>query len=489
MLAGQTPYHSDTPIGLAFKHIMEPPPRLLDIRPDLPPALDSVIAQAMAKEPSQRFASANGLLTALEAALAPHVALRTRPPEPPPTMLPSQPGATVFPSAGQGEASVESLPDQRARPPAAPPLSPYPPSLEPARPRPTPIWPLLLGGVALFGVLAVGVVVFTVISLLNQATPTPGTLTSVAQVTATVPVVGEATSAGAPTEAATTAPTDAPVGEPTVAPTEVPLPTDTTAPPTPEAPTSVPTPVAGATQISPVDGMAQVYVPAGEFGMGSDTGLDDQRPMHIVYLDSYWVDSTEVTNAMYGLCVAAGACTEPLALGSITRSSYFGEAAFADYPVLFVNWPQAQAYCAWAGRRLLTEAEWEKAARGDDLRLYPWGNEPPDPTRLNFQASDLQDTVAVGQYPSGASPYGALDMAGNASEWVFDFYDPAYYEVSPSENPNGPSQTGCPGGDCRVLRGGNWNSRDEEATATFRLFYGVNDSRDAFSIRCGQTAD
>jgi formylglycine-generating enzyme required for sulfatase activity len=235
--------------------------------------------------------------------------------------------------------------------------------------------------------------------------------------------------------------------------------------------------------------MVQVFVPAGPFGMGNDAGPADQRPMHVVYLDSFWIDRTEVTNARYAACVNAAGCTPPLSLGSIKRSSYFNNPAFANFPVLFVTWPQARDYCEWAGRRLPTEAEWEKAARGDDLRLYPWGNQAPDATRLNFQPSGVGDTVAVGQFPSGASPYGVLDMAGNASEWVLDFYDPAYYGVSPGENPPGPAQTGCPGGDCRVLRGGNWNSRDEEATATFRLFYGPNDSRDAFSIRCARTAD
>ncbi len=486
MLAGQTPYHSDTPIGLAFKHIMEPPPRLLDIRPDLPPALDGVIAQAMAKDPAQRFASANGLLTALEGALGSHVALRTRAPEPPPTILPSNPGATVLPSAVNFDNQAPV-----ARPPSAPPISPYPPSLAPAPARAGRMawWPLLLGGVALFGLLAVGVVAFTLISLFNQATGTPGPATSVAQATETLPVVGVPTSTDAvvdpPTEAPTTAPTEAQAEVPTET-TEAPAPTDTAAPPTTEV---LPTLAAGATQVAPADDMVQVYVPAGPFGMGNDEGLDDQRPMHIVYLDAYWVDRTEVTNAMYARCVTEGGCSAPLSLGSISRSSYFGNAAYDNFPVLFVNWPQAQAYCEWAGRRLLTEAEWEKAARGDDLRLYPWGNQAPDPSRLNFQASAITDTVAVGQYPSGASPYGALDMAGNASEWVFDFYDAGYYAVSASENPTGPAQTGCPGGDCRVLRGGNWNSRDEEATATFRLFYGPNDSRDAFSIRCGQPAE
>jgi formylglycine-generating enzyme required for sulfatase activity len=233
--------------------------------------------------------------------------------------------------------------------------------------------------------------------------------------------------------------------------------------------------------------MVQVYVPAGEFHMGSDSGPADQQPMHAVTLDTFWIDQTEVTNAMYARCVSANACTPPLDPRSFTRASYYSEPAFADYPVLFVNWFQAGAYCTWAGRRLPTEAEWEKAARGADQRPYPWGSEPPDALRLNFGATGLGDTAPVGQYPAGASPYGALDMAGNAWEWVADWYDPGYYAESPDENPTGPAETGCPGGDCRALRGGSWDSTADQATTTARLAYGPNDTRDAFTIRCARS--
>ena len=222
--------------------------------------------------------------------------------------------------------------------------------------------------------------------------------------------------------------------------------------------------------------------------MGSDSAAPDQAPFHAVTLDAFWIDRTEVTVAQYIQCLKSGICPEPLERRSVTHESYFDNSEFANHPVIFVSWTQARAYCEWTGRRLPTEAEWEKAARSADARLYPWGNEPPDPTRLNFQASGYGDTVAVGQYPAGASFYGALDMAGNVSEWVSDWYDPGYYAVSPARNPRGPEQTGCPEGDCRPLRGGNWNSRNEEATTSVRLFYGPNESRDAFGVRCAQSA-
>ncbi|MGQ0601304.1 MAG: formylglycine-generating enzyme family protein, partial [Anaerolineales bacterium] len=284
--------------------------------------------------------------------------------------------------------------------------------------------------------------------------------------------------------------------EPTTAPTSPPtaaivIATTTLAALPADAPTLEPTltltPEAGATEVASADGMVQVYVPAGEFVMGNDAGPADQRPAHTVYLESFWIDQLEVTNAMYALCVASGLCSPPLDTSSITRAQYYDVPEFANQPVLYVSWFQAKDYCEWAGRRLPTEAEWEKAARGADGRLYPWGNDAPDSARLNFRASGFGDTVAVGSYAGNISPYGALDMAGNASEWVEDFYDPNYYAVSPKDNPHGPERTGCQGGDCNVLRGGNWNSDDQEAMSTYRLFYGSNDSRDAFGIRCART--
>jgi eukaryotic-like serine/threonine-protein kinase len=249
-------------------------------------------------------------------------------------------------------------------------------------------------------------------------------------------------------------------------------PTGTPAPPT-STPTLTETPTAtatitmtptptleiGSTQISPKDGMVQVYVPAGEFLMGSDTVKESQSyseelPQHTVYLDAFWIDRTEITNAQYASCVAEGHCTLPGNTISSRHSSYYGDVQYADYPVVYVNWNQSQAYCAWAGRRLSSEAEWEKAARGTDGRLYPWGNAAPDQNRLNYN-SNKGDTTAVGSYIFGASPYGALNMAGNVWEWVNDWYSSTYYQNSPARNPLGPDS-----GTDRGLRGGSWNNSD-----------------------------
>jgi formylglycine-generating enzyme required for sulfatase activity len=199
-----------------------------------------------------------------------------------------------------------------------------------------------------------------------------------------------------------------------------------------------------------IDGALLVFVPAGEFTMGSDDGNSDEQPAHTVYLDAFAIDRTEVTNAQYARCVQAGACRPPGSSSSYTRANYFADPRYADHPVIYVSWDDARAYCAWAGRRLPTEAEWEKAARGTDGRTYPWGDEW-DASKANTSEAGPGDTTPVGAYPQGASPYGALDMAGNVWEWVADWYGEDYYRESPGENPLGPAS-----GTNRVVRGGSW---------------------------------
>jgi serine/threonine-protein kinase len=204
--------------------------------------------------------------------------------------------------------------------------------------------------------------------------------------------------------------------------------------------------------------MLLLYVPAGNFLMGSiasdPKALANEQPQHTVYLDAFWIDQTDVTNAMYAKCVSAGACNPPAQLSSSTHSSYYGNSQFDNYPVINVTWDMANIYCSkWAGRQLPTEAQWEKAARGPNGNMYPWGNNAPNTTLLNYY-QNVGDTTEVGKYPNGASPYGALDMAGNVWQWVADWYQSGYYATlgNNASNPQGPAS-----GDVRVLRGGSWN--------------------------------
>lgn len=230
--------------------------------------------------------------------------------------------------------------------------------------------------------------------------------------------------------------------------------------------------------VSDKDGMILVYVSAGNFTMGSNNAGSDEQPVHTVYLDAFWIDKTDVTNKMYALCVSGGTCQPPRATKSTTRSSYYGNSQYDDYPVIYVDWNMAGTYCTWAGRQLPTEAQWEKAARGTDGRTYPWGNDPPN-NNLSNNHFNIGDTSEVGKYPNGASPYGALDMAGNVWQWVADWYDAHYYSSSPSSNPLGPTS-----GQYRVQRGGEWNSNDGSVRSAGRSWDHPSNAYDHIGFRC-----
>ncbi|MBN2147381.1 MAG: formylglycine-generating enzyme family protein [Anaerolineales bacterium] len=262
-----------------------------------------------------------------------------------------------------------------------------------------------------------------------------------------------------------------PTIEPTVEPT-----VENTATPIPPTPTITPTegPTIGSTRVSEIDQMVQVYVPAGEFLMGSDDPeakrtIEGGRaypeiPQHTVYLDSYWIDKFEVTTSQYALCVAAGICRAPWETSSYTYANYYGNPEYANYPVIWVNWYMARDYCTWVGRRLPTEAEWEKAARGTDGAMYPWGNDELSGERANFCdinctrsiANDryddgYPDVAPVGSYPAGASPYGAMDMSGNVWEWVSSLIMPYPYDANDGrEDPDSTAE--------RAWRGGPWSN-------------------------------
>lgn len=195
------------------------------------------------------------------------------------------------------------------------------------------------------------------------------------------------------------------------------------------------------------------HVPAGEFRMGSDGDSADERPQHIVALAEHWIDRFPVTNAQYARFVEE---TGYRAAGDWRSTSTPGK---ERHPVVNVTWEDARAYAKWCGKRLPTEAEWEKAARGTDARRYPWG-EPWDGNKCNVSG---RGTTPVGHYPAGASPYGCHDMAGNVWEWVADWYDAGYYARSPRDNPRGPES-----GSDRVVRGGSWRNDPDLARAAYR---------------------
>jgi formylglycine-generating enzyme required for sulfatase activity len=258
----------------------------------------------------------------------------------------------------------------------------------------------------------------------------------------------------------------------------------------------------GALYHAPSDGATLVYIPAGQFWMGAEEyeagPRFDQLPKHAVTLAGYWIDQTEVTNRQYEMCVSAGACLPPAKDHSSTRKLYFGNPDYKDYPVVWVSWNDAAQYCQWAGRRLPSEAEWERAARGDSGKLlFPWGSSAPDGSQANLCDANCtlagqnaaiddgySDTSPAGFFPTGASPFGVLEMAGNVWEWVQDYYDARYYAASPAANPPGPLQ-----GDQRVLRGGSFENQAQDLHAANRFFFDPQAATSSFGFRCAASLE
>jgi formylglycine-generating enzyme required for sulfatase activity len=258
----------------------------------------------------------------------------------------------------------------------------------------------------------------------------------------------------------------------------------------------------GDTWTRPDDGVVMVYVPPGEFQMGSDDeAVDDalqwcdqywgncerewievEQPVHMVELDGFWIGQTEISNDQYRQCVESGACEAPACWSGPQFNA-------PDQPVVCMTWAQAQVYCEWVGGRLPTEAEWEYAARGTEEPLFPWGD-TFDGSRLNYcdatcgraRADNAWDdglyyTASVGSYPTGASWCGALDMAGNVSEWVMDRYGD--YSLEQQVNPTGPLT-----GQLRTIRGGSWFLTRVEARGTWREGLPADRWFDDLGFRC-----
>ena len=238
-------------------------------------------------------------------------------------------------------------------------------------------------------------------------------------------------------------------------------------------------------EATPYSEMASI--PGGEFVMGSSDkkAKSNENPSHLVYLDSFYIDKFEVSFKEFEEYLAANPKQYPTITGWVDRKA---RPDMLNKPVFGFQWKRCKKYCEWKGKRLPTEAEWERAAKGLEGRNYPWGNEPPDDKRANFgnccfiqKGSVLSP---VDNFDNGKSPEGVYNLGGNVAEWVHDWYDKKYYEKSPYKNPKGPVK-----GKHHVIRGGAWNSLPVYLRSTSR--YGDSDAKDYYGIgcRCAKSAD
>jgi eukaryotic-like serine/threonine-protein kinase len=457
MITGRRPYIADTPAGILIKQASEPAPNLRQFAPDLPAPVEAAVLKSMSKEPAERHVDMGSFVRELEGLAGA-----------------SMPG---------GQPKVEDLTTQESPPKE----QTFPVYSEPgAGKTPGSPSPVTASGPPRKWVVIpiIGAIAVLVIACLAGLPLLRRILTSPPQATATLQT-NLASGSTAPAALKPTSTEPSPSLTATILATPSPSPS-----PIPE-------------QITDGEGLAMRLVPAGEFTMGGDADaalaecqkyrsdcqrdfFTDEEPQHQVYLDAFYVDIYEVTNAAYKLCVNAGACSPPRQIGSYARTSYYGNSQFDNYPVILVDWVQANAYCEWRGGSLPTEAQWEKAARGTDGRTYPWG-EGIDCTKANYWAMEggcVGDTSEAGSYESGKSPNGIYDLAGNVWEWVADWYESDYYANSPSSNPLGPDS-----GDQRVLRGGAWHGYANNQVASFRNKKTPDQTGNVIGFRCVRAAN
>ena len=485
-LVGQPPFTGRSPTAILHKHVYEQPPAPRTLNPDLPQEIEPVLLKALAKGREERFQRAGDFAAELRRAYVAESQIREREAQLAPLYEQMQAAAAeehwgeVLALGGRIQALDSTYRDVAER------MEQARRELRRARRGPLPAWVWSVGGLAILGVL---VLMVAVVSRWDGwAAPRP---------TATLTI--------APSDTPTTEPSST-TPAPTPTRTLTPTPVTPTATPT-EPPLSAPVLTPGATQVRPADGMVMVYVPAGEFEMGSTEGRDDERPVHTVALDAFEIDQTEVTNAQFAAFLnvqgnqeEGGATWLALEDEDCLVEQVDGEfrpkSGYANHPVIKVSWYGAAAYCEWAGARLPTEAEWEYAARGPENRVFPWGHDF-DGTKVNYCDANCEEgwadeafddgyvlTAPVGSFPTGASWCGALDLAGNVWEWVADWYGGDYYERSPTQNPLGPEE-----GDIKVLRGCSWYSYPDILRSASRYGYHPVIGDDNVGFRCARGSD
>jgi len=448
LITGQKPYSADTPAAVAILQATEPlkaPSRLVTSIPD---RVEKVLYKALAHNAADRYES----MSVFQKALSGLVTGENKQPQAAPAVPIKTTVPAVKPEPEPVRESEEKTYDKLAQPPVEVFKQTANKAIEARRKaakQPStrvPAWVLWVGGAVLVISLLVGFVRWINSHL---------TITDGKEQDKNIVAVGEPAKTAVATE----------IPESTVAVTNIPTITLTQAPT--NTLTQAPTLGIRSEQINVVDEAEMVYVPAGEFLMGSEEGDSDESPVHTVYLDAYWIYKYEVTNEQYRSCIEAGKCEGNL-------ENYPKN----NYPAVYIGWTDAKRYCAWTGGQLPTEAEWEKAALGTDGRTYPWGQVSPNCILANFSGCSNQ-ALPVGSFPRGASPYGALDMAGNVWEWVADWYDEDYYQISPVDNPQGPES-----GEDRVLRGGSWNNLEWSLSGSSRYYEYIGYTGGSYGFRC-----